>query len=584
MGKVISGSNHLTFLDFAITLDVSGVGNNPFLKIENLSLGPDLLNTAWWYKWVSPAGVIIHEGSLVTPDIASGIAFTDLFSYTDGVIWPQVQSHVEWGAYTITLFAKGDTDMATYSYERTVILCAPHGNGASTGNNFGVSKIGINVACKDNIIVANDNSLYVYQGATGTASTGYPMWLLHYPPVQDDVVIQPDDVTATDVSSAIFAAIINGSGHYIDFANVVEYDVSDNYTAVFKYKSKTTFDVWCNLNINPLVCEYKAYLADFHKCNKTAAGYAQAALKNNIISEKMLLLILAMDTQNAEGCCDLDIHALVEEIKQLAGFDCCCYNIGTGNSLNPNVIPVLTCFENLGTQTGFGPLNTQNGMLAALQQAACDQAGGGGGTIISGTDNHVPIFNAAGDNIEDTSMIVNGNNFFINKLAFIDTNVVSYFLKRVNWGTNVTNAGFVIQAENVNGGGSGAVSGLYDASAQWLTGPQMYMMQHNTWSTVQQVAFIANSGLIGRTRFLFNATNGAQIRVGNGFSLSPFSDIEADRIISGGFIQTAPFNGAMNNNKEWLLGDYAASPAAPTGKLQVKVGTQVFSVPAELEP
>jgi len=48
--------------------------------------------------------------------------------------------------------------------------------------------------------------------------------------------------------------------------------------------------------------------------------------------------------------------------------------------------------------------------MDANGKLACGAAGGG--TIISGTDNHIPIFNTAGDNIEDTTLTFTGKTLY----------------------------------------------------------------------------------------------------------------------------------------------------------------------------
>jgi hypothetical protein len=405
MGKVITtGSSNLTELDFAINFDLSDLSTPPTMTLTNLSVGAGQANMTWWYEWKSPSGNIIHAGGFGTPDMVGAWAAEN--SYTSGVVWPQPNQHVEWGMYTVTLFTRttNNSEPGIYKNTKTVMLCAPHGN-KNSKNNYGVSTIGKQVMCKDNVIVVNDNSLYVYQGANGVQwNNTYPKWMLDYPPVMDDTLYQPATVTAEGVMSAIFPALINGSNHVVDYSTIIKYQVDYDYSVYFKYKKRIVFDVFCNINISGLMCEYNAYLKEYHACN--GSTNTQKALKHHLLNDKMMVLMMA--AQTGETCCGTDMHTLVNEIIQLGGFSCSCTSgegQGVGSTINPNVFKLLPCFEALNIQTDQ-PLGTLPGMIEALQQFACDTAsnGGGGGTV-TGTPRVIPAYHPSGNGFQDSQLV-----------------------------------------------------------------------------------------------------------------------------------------------------------------------------------
>lgn len=381
----INDSANLTALDFGATFDISGINTPPTIIIKNLAEGTGQANMTWWLLIKSPSGVTIHEGAFITPDEVG--VWTDWDSAVEGVVWPQPNLHVEYGAYMITLYTRttNNTEPQVYQWSKPFNLCALAGNKGK--NNFGAAKFSHKVLCKDNVIVATETTNYLYQSAVGVSEATYPKWLMKYPAIQgeDGGTTQPTNEEAEGINSVLFPAKVNGAQNIIELTNVVKFTIAYDFAVIGKFKGNAIFNVACGIDISPLICDYNEYLQDYYSCTTPNSNNPQRLIRHQMITDKMTLLLSTFASN--DSCCNIDTYALVKEIKELGNFSCNCSVTGPNNAINPNIIPIVQCFQALNITTSQ-PLSVLNGMIEALQKAACNAA----------QTTSLPVFGTPNDN------------------------------------------------------------------------------------------------------------------------------------------------------------------------------------------
>lgn len=340
----INNSPDISVLDFGVLFDISNAA--PQITITNRSAGAGLANCTWWYSVKTPSQTYIHNGSESVPD-RNGAWTTIVVSET----WPQPYSKIEFSGspYVVTLHVK-DSEGNIYELEKSQEICRPAGNTNKTIGNFGVASVNMTTLCDKAVLLVNDTTNYVYKGNSGIQHA--KTFIVDYP--LDDTGNRPSRFTLNDFANASVPIPINGAGYTMFVDSIIDYPFDNGITVRIKYKLKKEFDVYCNINLCPLVCEYQELIAKVESGNcDVNAGMNKEKLA--IITAKLNLALVAI---NQPGC-GVDLPRLIEEIKELGGFSCdCCggtpgnNGVLTGNGINIEV--QSTCGDIISTveQTG----------------------------------------------------------------------------------------------------------------------------------------------------------------------------------------------------------------------------------------
>jgi hypothetical protein len=317
---IISNSPDISTLDYEVLYDLSLPV--PRITLENLSTGPDLASCKWWYVVTDPNGIAIHAGTLATPDMMGAWA-TEVMPST----WPLMGGQVAYSGapYKLRLYVQDGADNI-YELEKQTQICRPVGNTPESGNNFAPGAAWAKVRCESAQLYVEDRTGYTYQGLIGEDVSR--RFTLAYPQGDDDVF--PDPAIVDSASYALLPVNQNGSGYTLYQDVVRAYHFTDGLAAGtsvrIKYKFKKTLAVRCNITLCPIVCEYEKLLdrVTGGSCNVTEIRDPEQARKLQVISGKIILALIGLQ----EPLCGIDVPELVEEIKELGGWDCDCYSGG----------------------------------------------------------------------------------------------------------------------------------------------------------------------------------------------------------------------------------------------------------------
>lgn len=337
-------SPDISVLDFSALFDISKAA--PEIKLTNASVGGNLAGCTWWYSVQTPSGTYIHQGSSAAPAPAGAWA-----TVTVPEVWPQPMGQVEWDGnnpYKVTLYVK-DTANTIFSVTKSVLICRPNGNTIKSIGNFGVAAIRVNVQCNKARLVAEDSTNYVYRNMAGVQVSR--KYTLAYP--MDNNGNQPAAFVVNNIANAFLPISYSGEGYQVYFDAVQDYTV-DGMTVRVKYKFKKLFDVLCNVDLCPLLCEVqKMYDAlDGTPCS------AETKDKLLRINAKLNMLQIAL----MQPLCGVDVPALIEEIKALGGFSCSCVGV-SGDGINGGIDPnsdLNIDFDTCGDITGVAVVNGNN--------------------------------------------------------------------------------------------------------------------------------------------------------------------------------------------------------------------------------
>lgn len=529
MSLVITDSNHLDSLDFSASLDISVI--DPTLTIGQLSTGPNRQDCAWWYEFISPTGTFLHQGSLGTPDAPAGSNPAGFVTFAlDPDAWIQPNDHIEWGLYRIILYAKGLTDAKTYSWEKGVTICAPRGNSGNADNNYGVAVIEKDIYCKEGKLMLQDNTNYAYRTVINPAVVS-SAWVLKFPP--DDQGNTPAADTA-NVAQAIFTLPYSAENYVAIYTSVRNYDLGDDVTLKIKYTGKSIFNVYCNINIEPLLCCYKDFVEEMESCGSSHCDYEQKSKKRDLLESKFMMLMMALKNPGGVSC--VDPHGLIKEIQKIGGWSCDCMcgggaNVGIADQLPADLISSFV--------------------------------------LNPGNQNTIPKYNPAGNNLVSTGIIQNGSVVYMPYLVMITDNAPSaHFTKRLHFGNNVIWPVLSVAADYI-GGVQGNINQVYQMIMDWQAGTQNYNMRHRYGETldpgmVEKVIHDAvQVSAVAPFVHLFKATGGAKL-VASSADEATQSFIQHDKIETSGTIKTgAPNAGAAGEVK---IGVYnAGAVGAATG-------------------
>lgn len=328
MALPITTSPDITLLDFDILYDISGA--TPTITLTNASVGnpsgtTNLSNCSWWYKITTPSATIIHEGNSATPDVPNAnwttITVPDTWPTPFGV---PPYGQIEFSCsvpYTAVLYVK-DSDDNIFSLTKTGKICRPNGNTPTSKGNFGEGKVNMQTMCNKSKITAADITNYTYQGLLGTGTE--QKWTLTYPQNVDGVT--PAPVEVEDMPYVVFSIGFNGEGYQIYMNTYSTYEVADGVFVKIQYKFKQLFNVYCNIDLCPLVCEIDAMYKQLSpKCGTSSSDIE---LKDKLLRINSLLNLCFIGI--SQPLCGVNVPALIEKIKKIGDFECNCCSVPGG--------------------------------------------------------------------------------------------------------------------------------------------------------------------------------------------------------------------------------------------------------------
>lgn len=311
---IITGSLDISIFDYQLVWDISG--NSPTVDITNLSTGSGLASCTWWAVIKSPTQTLIHEGSELTPDI-TGTWTT--YNYNDN--WPAPFNSLEWSGalYSFTLYVK-DSAGNTYSLTKTASICRPNGNNSTSKNTFGKAKTDIQVRCQEGRVYLSDITDTSYKGLAGTR--GSSILKVIYPIDQTETI--PDPFVLSNFSTALVPITYSSDNYQFLVRTIYDYDLGDSVHIRIRYQQLETFSVWCNVDLMPLMCEYTKLIESVE--NGNCANVQEANQKLMLINPKFSMLVMGI-MQPLTG---INVPLLIEEIKEIGGFECDCCNAPSG--------------------------------------------------------------------------------------------------------------------------------------------------------------------------------------------------------------------------------------------------------------
>lgn len=318
---VIINSPDLGVLEVKCTFDLTGV--NPVINLvnqttpnPNVSPIPTLNNLIWVLNIYSPTGTPIFQSSFDNP-WKTGI-------WTNAQItnpWPRPMNQIEWsGADYRVEFQVKDSNGTIYPLFKAKPICKPVGNNKRSSTTFGTVNLSVDVLCDKASLYIKDNTSKTYQGITGILNSSY--LAVDYPRDPTGVLPAPFEITSFN-TDALVPFTDNGE-HEATYYSIYTYDLGDNVFVMIRYTAQIAFPVQCNIDLCPIACELKS-LEDSVASGR-CADVEEAERKIRLITPKLLRAFIA----KANPTCGMDLAALVDEIKEIGGFNCDCVNGSTG--------------------------------------------------------------------------------------------------------------------------------------------------------------------------------------------------------------------------------------------------------------
>lgn len=350
-GLVINNSPDIILLSVKVTWDISGTV--PSILLENLSQGPNLAGVSYAFVAKSPTTTFIHDGQITSPDEV-GVWTTSIISDP----WPRPFNSIEWSGspYSFYVIAK-DTNGTVYTAPtQNAFICHPNGNLPTSQNPYGLGAVTVQVKCDQARILFQDVTNASYQGVAGTI--GSSVLRVNFP--MDNTGTVPSPFVATYFSSAMVPITYSGKGYQFLYTSVYDYDMGDEVHIRIKYLLNDTFGVWCNIDLMPLLCEYRKLIDSITSgsCNDVE----DANRKLMLINPKFSMVVMGM----MQPLIGVDVPVLIQEIIDIGGFDCDCCNVASGvvpagsSAFDGYVFDaVTTCGDVAGVFVNNGPYNIQ---------------------------------------------------------------------------------------------------------------------------------------------------------------------------------------------------------------------------------
>lgn len=311
----ISNSPDITNLSVKVLWDLSG--SSPIITLTNQSTGTGLGNCTWAFIATSPSGTYIHNGSIDSPDITGNWSSHNVLDS-----WPRPFNSIEFsGAPYVFIVTVKDSNGSIYTTgEQTAFICRPAGNTSLSKNFYGVASSNVSVKCNEARIFFQDTTYHSYKGSDGVAVASilrviYPI---------DETATIPEPFAIASYSTALVPISYSSNNYQFFQQTIYDYDLGNNSFVRIKYQTIQTFAVWCNIDLEPLVCEYNNLIDSIQ--NGSCSDVNEANKKLSLISPKMTLVFIGI-MQPLTG---IDVPSLVEDIKNIGGFTCDCCNAATG--------------------------------------------------------------------------------------------------------------------------------------------------------------------------------------------------------------------------------------------------------------
>lgn len=290
----------------------------PTCTITNTSTVVNAANLQWVFEFKSPSGTPIHIGDFGTPDV-DGVAFTT-FTFSESI--PLLFGQLEFGPdqYTVKVLVKDSADVI-FDLTKGDSICKPNGN--ENKGNFGKANIDIETRCGAGQLYVTDKTNLIYKSVAGTKVTTQVE--LTYP-------LDENGNELTPISVAVIPSLLpikyEGDGHEIYVAHVYDYDLGDNFIVRVRYSFSKVFGVWCNVNLQPLLCEVATITAILEKnCFDTEDNRTKHK-KLGLANSKILQAVIGV-IQPLTG---FDVPAIVEDVKRILEIECdCCRPAGISN-------------------------------------------------------------------------------------------------------------------------------------------------------------------------------------------------------------------------------------------------------------
>lgn len=311
----ITNSPDITNLSVQVRFDISNALPNVF--VTNESTGTGLANCTWWFVILSPSQTIIHSGSETSPDI-SGVWSTHTF--TDA--WPRPFNNIEYSGapYSCQVYVRDSNGSIYTNAPQTATICRPAGNTQNSKNTYGIASSTVSVKCQEARIYFQDTTYHSYKGDDGTyigstLSVVYPI---------DETGVIPDPFAISNYVTALVPISYSSKNYQFLQRDFYDYDLGNNTSVRIRYQTIQSFAVWCNIDLEPLVCEFNTLINDIETGN--CADVETARNKLTLIGPKMTLVFMGI-MQPLTG---IDVPVLIEQIKAIGGFTCECCSAATG--------------------------------------------------------------------------------------------------------------------------------------------------------------------------------------------------------------------------------------------------------------
>lgn len=348
----VPSSPDIASIDFAVLFDISTVV--PTVTLTNGSTGSNLAGCTWWYEIITPSGTYMHQGTQGTSD-ASG-NWTTLTSNT----WPQPFGQIEWSGsnYAVILYVL-DAHTHIYQLRKEIPIRRPQGSTPQAKNNFAApakETLYVETRCNDAKMYVADQINYAYEGEFGTSVA--KTFTVDYP--LDITGTRPAPYVVTDFNNALVP--MPYSGYYNLFlSSKMRYDFPDGISIQLIYKVMQAFNVWCNVDLCPLLCSYNDLVEKVKRGDCKNGSQAEWKDKLVVITG---LITQAMLLKIQPNCGNKDLPALIEEIKCLGEFDCNCFATGINETSSLEVITQLN-FETCGN-IQVGHITTDDAGMATI--------------------------------------------------------------------------------------------------------------------------------------------------------------------------------------------------------------------------
>jgi len=331
----ITNSNDISVLQVQVFFDISG--NTPIIALVNQSQGANLANVSYAFVATSPTGTYIHNGNINTPDVVGAWTTQQI---TDP--WPRPFNQIEWSGapYSFVVIAKDSAGNIYQAPAQLATICRPNGNYDNSKTAFGIATSDLNVKCQDGRIFFQDTTYHSYKGDDGILVSSQLKVIF---PIDETENI-PTPFNLINYSTAL-VPITYSSDNYQFLQNVIyDYDQGNGVIIRIKYQTLRTFAVWCNIDLAPLVCEFNDLIYKVESGNCTDANLAAQQL--NLITGKMALVFMGIQ----QPLIGIDVPAVIEDIKQIGGFNCNCCTAPTG--IIPNTASIIDGYSFSVVHTG----------------------------------------------------------------------------------------------------------------------------------------------------------------------------------------------------------------------------------------